>query len=280
MYKVMEKSKRMLAFLLSAVMVLSTVEGSVLTAFAAEENEVAVSEATVNEVQTAEVDAQSVSGGDVSGDEGGEENTYAGTEFTDNWGEGDFYGFEINAWEMDENADFEAEALSILTGLEKTYDIVSISFRSLADAVSKDLWNAAVAATDSANKDYEKIRINFGSGSEAPNENWCFNDVTAISDENITSVNLGITVAFSETSGGGATIHTDENLSNLSSIAGCANVNISADSEGRAEAFNAMQTAFGTESMDLEVADNNGDIVSGGYFNCNSYNKNLFYGKF
>jgi len=111
--------KRFIAYLMTIAMVFSTVDNTAFYSYAAEPD---ANIGTVSETGTGD----------------GEENNYAGKEFTEDWGDRELSVFEINAWEIDENADFEAEALTILSGLEKTYDIVTLCYRSLADAVSKD----------------------------------------------------------------------------------------------------------------------------------------------
>ncbi len=239
--------KRIIAYLMTIAMVLSTVDNTALYAYATE----------------ADANIETFS---ETGTENGEENNYAGKEFTEDWGDRELSGFEINAWEMDENADFEAEALAILSGLEKTYDTVILCYRSLADAVSKDLWNAAVAVTDAGNKDYEQIRVNFGSGSTAPDENWCFNNVMETEEAYTQDINLAIDYTVSTENGGGVTVQLDGEAIGLSAFADNVNLCLSTDSMNREDSYLAFQTAFGTENKKLEVQGEDGYAVSTGYY--------------
>lgn len=249
--------RQIFAYFLVIAMVFSTIDSTAFYAYAAEPD------ANIMEVSE-------------GGTTDGAEDTYAGIEFTEDWEGTEISGFEISAWEMDENADFEAEALTILGGLDKTYDIVTLCYRSLADAVSKDLWNAAVAVTDAGNKDYEQIRVNFGSGSEAPDENWCFNNVMETEEAYKQDINLAIDYTVSTENGGGVTVQLDGEAIGLSAFADNVNLCLSTDSMNREDSYLAFQTAFGTENKKLEVHGEDGYAVSTGNYGVDTHEDNSY----
>lgn len=246
--------RRFMAFVFTVIMVFTTVDYTGFYVYAAEEEQ-----GTDNDTGTDMGGQQdpTVSDGD-----------YSDNEFTEESDNGmQLSGLAISIWDMDENADFETQALAVLNALTKTYDIIDLNYGSLQDAVSKDLWNAAVTATDAGNKNYEQIRVNFSGGDAAPDECWFFRDVNRIDNSDVTQLDMGISLTLSADSNGGATVLLDDDSANLYQYADESNITFCADAPGRQTVVNAIQTAFGSESSELEILDGQGNAMSDGYTN-------------
>lgn len=251
--------RRFMAFVFTVIMVFTTVDYTGFYVYA-KEGQGAEAGTDIGGQQDPTVSGQqdpTVSSGD-----------YTGNEFTEESDNGtQLSGLSISIWDMDENADFEIQALAVLNALTKTYDIIDLNYESLQDAVSKDLWNAAVAATDAADKNYEQIRVNFSGGDAAPDECWFFSDVNQMDGDDITQLDMGISLTLSSESNGGATVLLDDDSANLYQYAAESNITFCADAPGRQTVFDAIRTAFGSESSELEIFDGQNNAMPDGYPN-------------
>jgi len=193
------------------------------------------------------------------------EETYAGKEFTEDAGEATFYGLEINAWDMEEGVDFEETALAILEGLDKTYDIITLCDRAIQYGISKDLYNAAVAATDADSKEHEQIRVNFAGEEALADENWCFQNVKTVVDDEATQVPFGGEIYLPGEGETDITFMLDDGCYDFAAMADLVTFSCCANANDDTEIYNAFIATFGEEQKEIGVATTDGTFPFGVY---------------
>lgn len=195
---------------------------------------------------------------------------YSGKEYTEEIDGQECSVLEINAWDMAANADFEANARSILSDTENTYDMIRLCYRSITDKVGNGVWNLACGKLNSGSE-HKQICINFA-GDTNPDENWCFENPKELSADLI----LGSSFSISED--GVASITFDEGAMLTTNIAEGINASFSANLLDKNDAFTAIKNVFGTESKDLELSDAEGNVINnaGGYYNYQADGSNTY----